>query len=124
MANSLKTLVEKFSSLPKIENIIDKNKNNKQLTASEAYVFEIMKNIDSKVKVASDKYERVCELIGEHKKISDFLNREIAQNKFSIILSRKWFIDKTDFDDNTVSVNINGSEHKITWSYRDVKVNL
>lgn len=124
MANSLKTLVEKFSSLPKIENIMDKNKNNKQLTASEAYVFEIMKNIDSKVKVASDKYERVCELIGEHKKISDFLNREIAQNKFSIILSRKWFIDKTDFDDNTVSVNINGAEHKITWSYRDVKVNL
>ena len=124
MANSLKTLVEKFSSLPKIENIIDKNKNNKQLTASEAYVFEIMKNIDSKVKVASDKYERVCELIGEHKKISDFLNREIAQNKFSIILSRKWFIDKTDFDDNTVSVNINGADHKITWSYRDVKVNL
>ena len=94
------------------------------MTASEAYVFEIMKNIDSKVKVASDKYERVCELIGEHKKISDFLNREIAQNKFSIILSRKWFIDKTDFDDNTVSVNINGSEHRITWSYRDVKVNL
>lgn len=125
MANSLRTLIEKFSSLPKIETVIDKNSNNKSLTASEQYLYKYMTNIDAKIKASSsNELDTVSELINEYKKIQDYLNRKIAQNKFSIILSRKWFIDKENIDDNQVTVSINGNDHKITWSYKDTKVNM
>lgn len=124
MANTLKTSIEKFSSLPKIETIIEKNSLGKKLTAAEEYLYLCINNIQAKVKVSSEKFERVCELIDDYKKRAEILNREIAKNKFSIILSRKWFLDKNDFDDNQVVAKINGNDHIISWSFKETKVNL
>lgn len=127
MANTLKTLIQNFSSLPKIEDVIKKSQDpTKTLTTSESYMKVCMDKIDSilKRKSSSIASEEINSLYNYHNGESRRLITEIAKSKFSIILSRKWFADKAGFDDNSVDVSINGQSLKLKWEFRDQKVDL
>ena len=83
-----------------------------------------MDDINSSISDAP-KYEELKELFDYHNSEAKKLIRKIAESKFSLIISRKWFKDKTGgYDDNSTKVKIDNEELTITFEFRDQKVYL
>lgn len=119
MALYLETKIEKFSNLPKIEDVLRKRELGKSMTVSEAYMDYIMSHIEDELKVNS--LENLAESYKEyHKEVIT----DISQIKFAIIVSRMWFPDLNGFDDDTVKVNINGNELNMKFVFSEKKVDL
>ena len=124
MAPTLVSKIEKFSSIPPIEKVLKKISEGKSLTSSEKYLSRIMDDINSSISDAP-KYEELKELFDYHNSEAKKLIRKIAESKFSLIISRKWFKDKTGgYDDNSTKVKIDNEELTITFEFRDQKVYL
>lgn len=119
-ATSLVSSIEKFSSIPKIEDIFKKRESGKAFTASEEFLDRCMKEVDLCIEKSSDKLnslETLSETISKETK--DLIERN-AKSKFSIILSRKWFTDRKGFDDNTSELpSLNNL--KITFQFKEEK---
>lgn len=124
MAPTLVSKIEKFSSIPPIEKVLKKISEGKSLTSSEKYLSRIMDDINSSISDAP-KYEELKELFDYHNSEAKKLIKKIAESKFSLIISRKWFKDKTGgYDDNSTKVKIDNEELTITFEFRDQKVYL
>lgn len=126
MATCLETKIEKFSNLPKIEDILKKlsnSKTNKSLTTSESYMHDLMKYIDEKLE-HGDISSKLNELIDTYKSEQRDIMTNISKIKFVLLVSRKWFTDKSGFDDNSINVNINGSNLKMSFVFTEKKIDL
>jgi hypothetical protein len=120
MALNLKTSIDKFSSIPKIEDVMAKLKSGKAMTPSESFMSTVMKDIDQYIYINHVlNINELLDLKVSFKEGSTKLLKAIAINKFGLILSRKWFTDKKGFDDNTVQIMIPGES-----STRDLKFNF
>lgn len=126
MAMSLKVGIKGFSSIPKIEDVMKKSESGKSLTPSESLMFIMMSDIDDKVNniPESKKPEEIERMFDSVTKVTRTEMESIAKQKFGLIMSRKWFKDKSGFDDNQVIVKINGNDTPFTFEFKEVKQNL
>jgi len=121
MAVELKTKIAKHSSLPKVEDVIAKVLANKPLTPVDKLMAVAINDYQSQINsslyksLKDDKLRNdVLKTWLSTSKMDVRVNRrkllqEIAQIKFSLILSKKWFDEFNSFDENELTLNLNGS---------------
>lgn len=124
MATILDSKIEKFSNLPKIEDVLKKRESGKPFTVSEAFMNTHMNFIDAIINNSASKEESLNNIIEVYKKGQKSIMEAISKIKFVMIVSRKWFADKADFDDNKVLVNIEGNDLNLSFVFTEKKIDL
>jgi len=121
MAVELKTKIAKHSSLPKVEVVIDKVLAGKSLNGPESLMAVAIR--DYEAQISTSLYTNLTEQELKDKILSNWLSnvkltvrkerrrllQEIAQIKFALILSKKWFEEFDSFDENKLTMDMNGS---------------
>lgn len=136
MAVELNTKIAKHSSIPTVASVIKKLDEGKTLTPADellkAAIEDYNTQITSKLYV-SLKDEKLKNEILENwlKQVTKDLNikrksllQEIAQIKFSLILSKKWFTEFTSFDEDTLIHKIDGKDLTFTFEMKETEINL
>lgn len=126
MSVVLATKVKGLSSLPKVEDVVAKIKSGASLKLSEWVMADAIKKYlaqtetDMYQSLSEDQKKGVLEVYLNNK--SSMLNKkrrkilqEIAQIKFSLILSKKWFSEFKSFDENKLAVNFDGQDLDFTF---------
>ena len=126
MSVNLATKIKGLSSLPKVEDVVAKIKSGAPLKLAEWVMADAIKKYLSQLD--SDMYKSLNE--EQQKGVlktyletkSGILNKqrrkilqEIAQIKFSLILSKKWFTEFKSFDENKLSLKLDGQDLDITF---------
>jgi len=127
MSVVLDTKIKGLSSLPKVEDVVAKIKSGAPLKISEYVMADAIKKYQAQLE--SDMYKSLSE--EQQKGVlktyletkSAILNKqrrkilqEIAQIKFSLILSKKWFTEFKSFDENQLNVNFDGQDLNFTFA--------
>jgi hypothetical protein len=126
MSVNLETKIKSLSSLPKVEDVVAKLKSGAVLKLSEWVMSDAIKKYQ-----AQTESEMYLSLSDEQKKgvlktylttKSDILNKakrkvmqEIAQIKFALILSKKWFTEFKTFDENKLSITLDKQDLEFTF---------
>jgi hypothetical protein len=126
MSVNLETKIKGFSSLPKVEDVINKLKSGASLKPSEAIMADAIKKYiaqtesDLYLSLSEEQKKGVLKTYLETK--SDILNKkrrkalqEIAQIKFALILSKKWFTEFKTFDENKLNLKLDGQDLDFTF---------
>jgi hypothetical protein len=136
MAVELITKIAKHSTIPPVNSIIEKIKVGKQLTqidellkpAIDDYNTQINSSIylsltDQKLKdqILENWLKTVNKALSDQRKQ---LLQEIAQIKFSLILSKKWFIEFNSFDEDTLLETIDNKDLTFKFELSEKEVNL
>lgn len=130
MATTLNSTFKSFSSIPKIEDLDKKRKAGKNFTPSEQYLDAVINNINttvlSKFKEGTKEYEEaVKKVFADITAEKNKYQAEIAQMKFALLVSRKWFVDAKDFDDNMDTIKSGyGLEMTMEYKFGDKKQSL
>jgi len=126
MSVNLATKIKGLSSLPKVEDVIAKIKAGKELKLNEWVMADAIKKYLAQLE--SDMYKTLSE--EQQKGVlktyletkSAILNKqrrsilqEIAQIKFSLILSKKWFTEFKSFDENKLNLKLDGRDLDFTF---------
>jgi hypothetical protein len=117
MSVNLVTKIKGLSSLPKVEDVVAKIKSGATLKLNELVMADAIQKYIAQTE--SDLYKSLSEeqqkevlrtyLItksNELNKLKRKAMQEIAQIKFSIILSKKWFKEFQSFDDNSLDIKL------------------
>lgn len=126
MSVNLFTKVKGLSSLPKVEDVIAKIAKGTPLKVSEELlavaIDEYNQQLQSPIFTTLPADEQTKVLQNYITKKSDDLNKarrnvlkEIAKIKFSLILSKKWFTEFKSFDENTLSLVLDGTPLDFTF---------
>lgn len=126
MSVNLETKIKSLSSLPKVEDVVAKLKSSASLKLSELVMSDAIKKYQTQTES-----EMYLSLSDEQKKgvlktylttKSDILNKakrkvmqEIAQIKFALILSKKWFTEFKTFDENKLSLTLDKQNLEFTF---------
>ena len=106
----------------KVQKIVDWAENPKgkepKLNLAEALMVQALKVAEV---VTEDKATEFAAKINEKKRS---LERELSAIVSTLILSRGWFQDKADFDDNKVSLDTEFGQVDCTINFRDVEVKI
>jgi hypothetical protein len=126
MSVNLETKIKGFSSLPKVEDVITKLKSGAALKPTELLMSDAVKKYQAQLEsdiyksLSPEQQEGVLKTYLITK--SDILNKkkrkvmqEIAQIKFSLILSKKWFTEFKTFDENKLSLKLDGQDLEFTF---------
>jgi von Willebrand factor type A domain len=126
MSVNLKTKIAGVSSLPKVLDVVKKIEENKSLKLNEWLLSEHIKNYQAQLE--SEMFKSLSE--DQQKEIlktylikkTDELNvkkrgtmQKVAEIKFSLILSKRWFKEFTTFDENTLDVKLDEQDVKFTF---------
>ena len=126
MSVNLETKIKGFSSLPKVEDVIAKLKSGAALKPVELIMSDAVKKYQTQLE--SEMYKSLSE--EQQKGVlktylitkSDILNKkrrkalqEIAQIKFSLILSKKWFTEFKTFDENKLNIKLDNQDLEFTF---------
>ena len=135
MSVNLATKVKGLSSLPKVDDVIAKIKDGKTLKLNEWIMSDAIKKylsqLDSDMykSLGEEQQKGVLKTYLETK--SEILNKqrrkalqEIAQIKFSLILSKKWFKEFKSFDENKLSVKFDGQDLEFTFDMSEKEVKI
>jgi len=127
MSVVLDTKIKGLSSLPKVDVVVEKIKNGGTLKLNEWVMSDAIKKYhaqlesDMYLSLGEEQRKGVLKTYLETK--SGILNKqrrkilqEIAQIKFSLILSKKWFTEFQSFDENQLAVNIDGHDLNFTFA--------
>lgn len=125
MALTLNSEFNGLKSIPKIEDVEKKLKSGKSLTQGEEYMKNIMAYIDTKYlskKVGEDYKTAVKNAFDILTLKKREVQEKVAQMKFALIISRKWFTDCESFDDchDTIQSDF-GTELSIDYTFADKK---
>jgi len=107
-----------YSSLPKIDDVLDKCKSGKKLTDSQAMVKSVIDSIDIDIAQGNNPVPTIKNLINGAKKRLKTVRHTTQMSRFAILLSKKWFEDLDTRDGATLEL----SGHNFTFSIRDIKV--
>lgn len=128
MALTLNSEFNGLKSIPKIEDVEKKLKSGKSLTQTEEYMKNVMAYIDTKYlsKKVGDDYKTAVKNAFDILTIKKReVQEKVAQTKFALIISRKWFADRENFDDNHDTIQSDfGAELSIDYTFADKKQNL
>lgn len=117
MSVRLATKIKGLSSLPKVEDVITKINTGKELKLNEWIMSDAIKKY--RMQIESDLYksldekqqlsilktylETKSEILDKQKRM---IMQEIAEIKFSLILSKKWFVEFKSFDENKLQLKL------------------
>jgi len=128
MATTLNSNFRGFSNIPTVESIDKKLKAGKKLTPAEDYLQKVMAFIDTKYlnnKTGDNYLAAVNSAFSALSIKKNKVQSDLAQMKFAMIVSRKWFSDKESFDDNKDTIVSDfGPELTIEYRFVDKKQNL
>jgi len=126
MSVVLDTKIKGLSSLPKVEDVVKKIESGAPLKLSEFVMADAIKKYQAQLEsdmylsLGEEQRKGVLKTYLETK--SNILNKqrrkilqEIAQIKFSLILSKKWFTEFNSFDENQLALNIDGQDLNFTF---------
>jgi len=126
MSVILDTKIKGLSSLPKVEDVVKKIESGSTLKINEWVMADAIKKYlsqlqsDMYLSLGEEQQKGVLKTYLETK--SGILNKqrrkilqEIAQIKFSLILSKKWFTEFKSFDENQLNVNFDGQDLTFTF---------
>jgi hypothetical protein len=117
MAKEFAIKIKGLSSLPKIEVVTAKLKDNKKLTTSDALVSAGIYMYQNEVKPTLDWFtNKINELNTELKKV----RRQIQETKFAVLLGKRWFDEFASREENTLVVD--GFEITISLTEKKVAV--
>lgn len=136
MAVQLDTKIAKLSAIPTVASVIKKLEEGKPLTPAD----ELLKPAidDYKVQTTSKLYTTLTDqklkdqilenwLKTVNKTVSDQrkqLLQEIAQIKFALILSKKWFTEFKSFEEDTLVQKIDGKDLTFKFELSEKQINL
>ena len=135
MSVNLATKIKGLSSLPKVDDVTKKILAGAELKLNEWVMSDAIKNYmtqqasDIFQSLSEEQQKGVLKTYLETK--SDLLNKnrravlqEIAEIKFALILSKKWFTEFTSFDENTLNLTLDEQDLTFTFdlSENEVKV--
>jgi len=135
MSVNLATKIKGLSGLPKVEDVKKKLESGAPLKLNE-YVMadaltKYLAQLDSDIykSLSEEQQKGVLKTYLETK--SDILNKrrrkvlqEIAEIKFSLILSKKNFIEFKSFDENKLSLNLDGKDLDFTFEFSEKEVGI
>lgn len=126
MSVNLKTKIKSLSSLPAVKKVIDKMEAGKNLTLSEWMLSDAINKFNEQLE--SDMYKslpddqklNVLETYLNNKTKEENARKwrvlqEIAQQKFTLILSKKWFKEFSSFDENTITLKLDDKDFNFTF---------
>jgi len=135
MSVNLATKIKGLSSLPKVEDVVAKIKDNKPLKLNEWVMSDAIKKyltqLDSDMyrSLSEEQQKGVLKTYLETK--SGILNKqrrkalqEIAQIKFALILSKRWFTEFKSFDENTLSLKLDGQDLEFTFDLNEKEIKI
>jgi hypothetical protein len=135
MSVNLETKIKGLSSLPKVEDVVAKIKDGKALKLNEWIMADAIKKYQAQLE--SDIYKTLPEegqkgiLKTYLETKSEILNKqrrkalqEIAQIKFALILSKKWFKEFKSFDENKLSVKFDEQDLEFTFDMSEKEVKI
>jgi hypothetical protein len=109
-----------FSSLPKIDDVIERNRAGKPWTPSQKIVGEAYNDVyEGMSAIKSVDLLYLDTQLSKHKMLLDDVRKDIQRTKFAVLLSKKWFSD-LDTRDGAVVTDAEG--HKFTFTIRDIQV--
>ena len=136
MAVELNTKIAKLSSIPTVASVLKKIEDGKALTPADELLKPAIDDYNTQVnspiyKALTDQKlkDQVLEnwLKTVNKTVSDQrkqLLQEIAQIKFSLILSKKWFTEFKSFEEDTLVQKIDGKDLTFKFELSEKQVNL
>ena len=126
MSVVLATKIKGYSSLPKVEDVIAKIKENKPFKPTEVLMSQAVINYTNQTE--SDLFKSLDDesqkkVLGEYlvKKTSEInkvkkgVMQQIANIKFALILSKKWFTEFKSFDENKLSLKLDNTDLDFTF---------
>lgn len=126
MASYLETKIASYSAIPSINEVTKRVTEGKSLNPSQQMLYDTIQEIDKEMsKLDVDESKK---WVAEQVKISTSNRRkllaEIAACKFSVILSRTWFSEFKDFEENTLSITLDKKplQFKFEFSEKEVKI--
>jgi hypothetical protein len=132
---NLATKIKGLSSLPKVEDVVAKIKNGASLKLNEWVMADAIKKyltqLDSDMykSLGEEQQKGVLKTYLETK--SGILNKqrrkvlqEIAQIKFALILSKKWFTEFKTFDENKLSLKLDSQDLEFTFDLSEKEVKI
>ena len=94
--------------MPKVSDVFDRIKNGKKLTPALEYMNAVIKRVDKFISDSDPSGKKhdevVAKMIEDIDADKDMFARQLAQMKFAMLVSRKWFEGATNFDDNVDTV--------------------
>jgi hypothetical protein len=130
MSVVLNTKIKGLSSLPKVEDVVKKIESGAALKINEWIMADAIKKYQAQLQsdmylsLGEEQRKGVLKTYLETK--SAILNKqrrkilqEIAQIKFSLILSKKWFTEFQSFDENQLNVNFDGQDLTFTFDLNE-----
>jgi hypothetical protein len=136
MAPKLETKIAKHSTSPKITEVLDKIASKKPLNAMDELIKVAIDDYNTQItsklytdltdeKLKNDVLKNWLKSVktSVNKKRKELL-QEIAQIKFSLILSKKWFEEFSSLDENTLTVKSGKNDLGIVFDYKEIQVNL
>ena len=135
MSVNLATKLKGLSSLPKVDVVKQKILDGSTLKINEWVMADALRKYMEQT--ASDMYQSLSE--EQQKGVlrtylttkSDMLNvrrrkvlQEIAEIKFALILSKKWFTEFTSFDENTLALTLDEQDLNFTFDLNEKEVKV
>ena len=133
MSVNLLTKIKGLSSLPKVLDVINKMSDAKKpLKIGEVLMAQFITEflakqaeINSSESIPANAMEQfLTDRSIQSNKNKRAIMQEIAKTKFAIILSKKWFIEFKDFDDNKLSLSIDGIDLDFTFDLTEKQVEI
>lgn len=135
MSVNLNTKFKGLSSLPKVDNVLKAIKENKKLKINEWIMSDAIINYvaqtqsDTFLSLNEEQQKGVLKTYLETK--SDVLNKkrrktmqEIAEIKFALILSKKWFTEFNGFDENQLQLVLDKQPVTVTFDMTEKEENV
>ena len=135
MSVNLATKIKGLSSLPKVEDVVAKIKSGAVLKINEWVMADAIKKYLATQE--SDLYKSLSEeqqkdtlktyLISKSNELNKLKRKamqEIAQIKFSLILSKKWFKEFKSFDENSIDLTLDGQNLTFVFDLNEKEVQI
>lgn len=116
-SKEFKIIIKKFSSLPKVADVLNKMKNKKSLTVSDNLFIEPLVTYNS---IKKDQINWLDKMIKDLTKKNRLIDSKIQRIKFSIILGNQWFDEFDNRDD--CQMEIDGVEFGIKLDSKKVEI--
>lgn len=121
-ATVLATKIQGLSSIPKVEDVQKKAGNNKPLTVSESLVLPALKDVEAVP--MNERADAVNKMYKKFNTTKRKLMNQIAGQKFSLILSKRWFKEFKSFDENELTLKLGENDLKVKFDYKEEMIEL
>jgi hypothetical protein len=128
MSVNLITKIKGLSALPKVEDVVSKMAKGGDLKLGEFVMSSAVTDVLNELALDKDNLPALEEFFNTQFNEINTLKRKllqyIAQIKFSLILSRKWFTEFKNFDENKLSVKYDGQALDFTFDLTEKEVKI